>query len=345
MKTAIELMERGLVPDILTRIGIRRLLADRLRDQDPGGAAQRSAAEARLLDELRASPIALHTELANQQHYELPPAFFQRIMGEHLKYSSCYWPSEVTTLSEAEAAMLALTCERAQLMDRQDILELGCGWGSLTLWMAEHYPGSRIKTVSNSRPQREHIEAECRRRGIGNVQVITVDVNDFYNDQRFDRVVSVEMFEHLRNYRELLARISRWLKPEGKLFVHLFSHRHLAYPFETEGDDDWMGRYFFTGGLMPSHDLLTHFQEDLRLETRWQINGRHYQRTCEAWLANQDRHRGEILALFREVYGTAQAPRWFRRWRVFFMACAELFGYRDGEEWGVSHYRFCKPAR
>lgn len=338
-KTSIELMERGLVPDWLTRMGIRRMLADRLLSEE-----LRAGDKERLIWELSHSPIALHTQQANEQHYELPPAFFQHTLGRHLKYSACYWPDGVGNLEEAEAAMLALTCERAQLVDDQDVLELGCGWGSLSLWMAEHYPHSRIVAVSNSPDQRLYIEDQCQRRGIGNVQVITADMNDFYTDRRFDRVVSIEMFEHMRNYQELLSRISTWLRPGGALFVHIFSHHRFAYPFETEGDDNWMGRYFFTGGIMPSHDLLSHFREDLALEADWRINGRHYQRTAEAWLANQDRHRSEIMGLFQEVYGGDQAERWFQRWRVFFMACAELFGYQGGEEWGISHYRFRKPA-
>jgi cyclopropane-fatty-acyl-phospholipid synthase len=344
LDTAIDLMERGYVPDWLTRIGIRRLLAGRLRAEATGGDRGREMALARLEAELRASPIALHTGAANEQHYEVPAGFFQKVLGPRLKYSSCWWPEEVRDLETAEAAMLALSCERAELGFDQDILELGCGWGSLTLWMAECYPDSRIVAVSNSRSQREFIEARCRKRGFGNVQVITADMNDFSIDRRFDRVVSVEMFEHMRNYQALMGRIHAWLKPGGNLFVHIFTHRQLAYPFETEGDDDWMGRYFFTGGLMPSRDLLPRFRGDLTLEDQWHFDGHHYQRTLEAWLANQDRHRDEIMALFRETYGPEQADRWFQRWRVFFMACAELFGYRHGEEWGVSHYRFGKRS-
>ena len=338
LKTVIDWMERGYFPDGLIRIGIRRLLAERLRL----AAAEDEQHLERLIAELRASPIAINAASANEQHYEVPAGFFQKALGPRLKYSSGWWPEEVKDLATAEAAMLALSCERAELGFDQDILELGCGWGSLTLWLAEFYPDSRIVAVSNSHSQREFIEAQCQARGLGNVQVITADMNDFQPDRRFDRVLSVEMFEHMRNYQELMARIQGWLKPGGKLFVHIFTHRQFAYPFETEGEDNWMGRYFFTGGIMPSRDLLPRFQDNLQLEEQWHLNGRHYQRTLEAWLVNQDQQRDEIMALFRATYGTEQASRWFQRWRVFFMACAELFGYRRGEEWGVSHYRFVR---
>lgn len=338
LKTVIDWMERGYLPDGLIRIGIRRLLAERLRR----AAAEDEPHLERFIAELRASPIAINTASANEQHYEVSAGFFQKALGPRLKYSSCWWPEEARDLATAEAAMLALSCERAELGFDQDILELGCGWGSLTLWLAEFYPDSRIVAVSNSHSQREFIEAQCQTRGLGNVQVVTADMNDFQPDRSFDRVLSVEMFEHMRNYQELMARIHGWLKPGGKLFVHIFTHRQFAYPFETEGEDNWMGRYFFTGGIMPSRDLLPRFQDNLQLEEQWHLNGRHYQRTLEAWLVNQDRQRDEIMALFRATYGPEQASRWFQRWRVFFMACAELFGYRRGEEWGVSHYRFAR---
>ncbi len=333
MKIGIELMEQGLLPDRLIRIGIRRLLERRLREQAVKGQG--------LMTVMSSAPIALHTDKANAQHYELPPEFFSRIMGRHLKYSAGYWPAGVNTLDKAEEAMLELSCRRARLDNHQSILELGCGWGSLTLWMAEHYPASRITAVSNSKPQGLFVEAQCRRLGIDNVRVITADMNDFDTGLGFDRVVSVEMFEHMRNWPALLARIDGWLRPGGKLFVHVFSHRCYAYPFETSAADDWMGRYFFTGGLMPSHDLLPRLRGAFRLEEQWRIGGCHYWKTAEAWLANHDRHREEILALFHQVYG-ADARRWFWRWRVFFMACAELFGYRNGREWGVSQYRLAK---
>ena len=284
-------------------------------------------------------------DAANAQHYELPPAFFRACLGRRLKYSGCYYPTGNETLDQAEEAMLALYGERAELADGQDILELGCGWGSLTLWMAERYPNARITAVSNSRPQREHIEARCRERGFGNVRVLTQDVNHLQLEPvRFDRCVSVEMFEHMRNYETLLSRIAGWLRPGGSLFVHIFAHRTCAYPFETEGGDNWMGRHFFTGGLMPASDTLLWFQRDLGIEARWHVDGTHYQRTADHWLANQDARRDEVMAILRDAYGPEGAKLWFQRWRMFWMSCAELFGFDGGREWIVAHYRFRRPA-
>lgn len=335
------LAERGLLPDSLLRLGIRRLCAQRLREERAGGAEAGWERFRDLLAELRHSPLAIHTDAANAQHYELPPRFFELCLGSRLKYSSGYFPTGKESLDQAEDAMLALSCRRAQLADGQDILELGCGWGSLTLWMAERYPHARITAVSNSRPQREHIEARCRERGMGNVRVITCDVNRLALDAgAFDRVVSVEMFEHVRNYQRLLERIAGWLRHDGKLFVHIFCHRELMYPFETSGEDNWLGRHFFTGGLMPAADTFLHFQDHLHVEQEWRLSGTHYQRTANAWLARQDAQRGRVLQVLTEAYGKDAAPLWHQRWRMFWMACAELFGYADGNEWMVGHYLF-----
>jgi len=337
----IDLSERGLVPDALLRHGIRRLCEQRLRDEHADDAAAADARFRALLDELRRSPIAIETDAANEQHYEVPTRFFELCLGKRFKYSSCYYATGRETLDEAEEAMLALYGERAQLADGQRILELGCGWGSLTLWMAERFPNARITGVSNSRTQREHILGQAAARGLGNVEIITTDVNRLeLPEGTFDRVVSIEMFEHMRNYRTLLGNIARWLAPGGQLFVHIFVHRHLMYPFEVEGEDNWMGRYFFTGGLMPSADTLLHFQEALALEERWLVPGTHYERTANHWLANQDANADEVLRVLASCYGERDAARWAQRWRMFWMACAELFGYRNGAEWLVAHYRF-----
>ncbi len=339
----IGLAERGLLPDMLIRFGIRRMCAQRLREECADDAVAAWSLFQRRLDDLRSSPVAIHTDAANAQHYELPPQFFKLCLGKRLKYSSCYFPNGNETLDQAEEAMLDLYGVRAQLADGQDILELGCGWGSLTLWMAQRYPQSRITAVSNSRPQREFIMARCHELGLSNVQVITLDVNRLeLESAKFDRAVSIEMFEHMRNYETLLGRIASWLRPGGKLFVHIFCHRELMYPFETQGDDNWMGRNFFTGGLMPAADTLLWFQNDLRIDQQWRLAGSHYEKTANAWLRKHDSHRAEILDVLTQAYGTEQARLWNQRWRIFWMACAELFGYRGGNEWLVGHYRFVR---
>jgi len=341
----IGLPERGLVPDALLRAGIRRQCAARLAHEHAGGEAATAERFQALIESLRHSDVAIHTDAANGQHYELPPAFFELCLGSRLKYSSCYYPRPGMTLDEGEDAMLSLYGARAELADGQSILELGCGWGSLTLWMAQHFPRARITAVSNSASQRKHIEARCVALNIRNVQVITADVNTLaLLEGDYDRCVSIEMFEHMRNYATLLGRIGRWLKPGGKLFVHIFVHRTLMYPFETDGDGDWMFRHFFTGGLMPAADTLLWFQGDLHIEHRWLLDGTHYQRTANHWLARQDANRAAVMGVLAEAYGDA-ARLWFQRWRMFWMACAELFGYAGGREWGVAHYRFVRPAK
>jgi cyclopropane-fatty-acyl-phospholipid synthase len=337
------LAERGLLPDVLLRAGIRGRCAQRLRDERAQGEEAASRRYGERIAALRDSAVALHVDVANRQHYELPPRFFELCLGPRLKYSSCYYPTGAETLAQAEEAMLALYGERAQLADGQDILELGCGWGSLTLWMAERYPNARITAVSNSMPQRAHIERACRERGLSNVRVLTRDANTLeLPDAAFDRCVSIEMFEHMRNYALLMRRIARWLRPGGALFVHIFCHRTRLYPFETEGEGNWMGRHFFTGGLMPAADTLLWFQDDLRLQQRWLLDGTHYQRTADHWLVRQDAQRDAVMEALRPVYGDATAL-WFQRWRMFWMACAEMFGYARGSEWGVAHCRFARP--
>jgi cyclopropane-fatty-acyl-phospholipid synthase len=337
---ALTLAEGGLLPDPVLRWGIRRLLRQRLGDEGQGGPEATAERLRRWVEACRTGPIAIETDAANAQHYRVPPEFFVRVLGPRLKYSCALFPPGVDELGAAEEAMLALTAERARLGDGQEILELGCGWGSLTLWMAERYPRARILAVSNSPDQRAFIEARARERGLGNVEVVTADVNRFATDRIFDRVVSVEMFEHLRNYEEAMARVAGWLKPGGLFFVHIFVHRQLAYAFEARDASDWMSRHFFTGGQMPSDDLLLHFQDALRILGRWRVSGEHYRKTSEAWLAKLDAARDEVLALFRREYGPDEAPRRLHRWRIFFLACAELFGFRRGGEWFVGHYLF-----
>lgn len=338
----IDLAERGLIPDVLLRAGIRRLCAKRLRDEHADDIERADLRARNLLSELRDSPIAIATQEANDQHYEVPSRFFELCLGTRLKYSSCYYATGRETLDEAEDAMLALYGERAQLADGQRILELGCGWGSLTLWMAQRYPEARITGVSNSASQREHILAQATARGLSNVEILTRDVNALTLEERFDRIVSIEMFEHVRNHARLFERIHGWLADDGKVFVHVFCHRTLLYPFEDAGEDDWMARHFFTGGLMPAADTFLQLPEHLAIEERWLLSGVHYARTANHWLANQDAHADEVQRVLAQSHGDADAARWAQRWRMFWMSCAELFGYRNGNEWGVAHYRFSR---
>ena len=342
-KILINACELGFVPDTLTRRGIRGLLQKRLAKADLGSDEANEAASAELANEFSRGPIALVPEKANEQHYEVPADLYRYMLGPNRKYSSCFWPKGCRSIEAAEEESLRQTCEHAQIENGQSILDLGCGWGSMTLWLASKYPDSHITAVSNSDSQREYILSAAAERGFDDrVEVITCDMNDFSIEKEFDRIVSVEMFEHMRNHAELLKRISGWLKADGKLFVHVFCHKSLTYEFVDRGDDDWMSRHFFSGGIMPAADFLGRFNDHLSVEDHWTWNGVHYQKTCDAWLSLMDRNRRKIMPVLEANYGKSDAKRWFNRWRMFHMACSELFGFDGGDEWFVSHYRFTK---
>lgn len=339
-----KLLESNRIPDFLIRSGIRRLLKQRLRDENKGSEqAQRDHLNALVL-ELKSSPIAINTSEANEQHYEVPTEFYKYCLGKRLKYSSGFWKPGVSDIDISESDMLELTCLRAELADGQQVLELGCGWGSLSLYMAKKYPNSTFTVVSNSRSQKTYIDGEAKQQGIKNLTVLTADINDFVSKQKFDRVVSVEMFEHLRNYQLLFRKIAGFLQNDGKMFVHIFTHKKFAYKFEVKDDSDWMSKYFFTGGIMPSNSLFSHFSDDLVIRQQWLVNGTHYSKTAEAWLRNMDLNRLQIMPILANCYGRANALKWWVYWRIFFMACSELWAFNNGEEWMVCHYLFSKAS-
>jgi cyclopropane-fatty-acyl-phospholipid synthase len=339
-----KLIEQNKVPDLLLRKGIRNLLKQRLKDENKGGVEAQQAHLMSLIAQLKASPIAINTADANQQHYEVPTTFYQYCLGKNLKYSSGYWKDGVTDIDTSEDDMLELTCQRADLQNGQQVLELGCGWGSLSLYMAAKFPKSAFTVVSNSRTQKIFIDGTAKERGIKNLAVITADINTFSIEEKFDRIVSVEMFEHMRNYQLLIQKTASFLKPDGKVFIHIFTHKEYAYLFEVKDDTDWMSKYFFTGGIMPSDDLLFYFNDHLTVEDHWHVSGTHYAKTSEAWLKNMDAHKAEIMPLFEATYGKEQALKWWVYWRIFYMACAELWNYNNGNEWIVSHYLFHKTT-
>jgi cyclopropane-fatty-acyl-phospholipid synthase len=334
LTAAIHVFEDTPAPDVVSKAAIEMLVANTRKRLERGDPSLENA----FARDMTAYPIAQHADAANAQHYEVPAEFFSLVLGPRRKYSSCLYDAGATTLAQAEDRALAQTCIHAELADGQSVLELGCGWGSLSLWMAEHYPASQITAVSNSASQRAYIEARATERGLTNLTILTADMNVFSMDKTFDRIVSVEMFEHMANWRALLERVRTWLKPDGRLFIHVFTHRTAPYRFDVNDKADWIAQYFFTGGVMPSHGLMHQFPDLFEVEADWRWSGAHYQKTALDWLANFDRNEAAITPILQEVYGK-DARVWKRRWRLFFLATAGLFGHQRGEEWGVSHYR------
>ena len=342
MSLAIQLAEAGKLPDVLVRKGIRQLVDKRLQEIKADNCETGMADLTTFIKAMNAANIAQVPELANAQHYEVPAEFFHLCLGAQRKYSSCFWMQDTQNLDEAEVLALIQTCDHADIQDGQHILELGCGWGSLSLWMAERYPKSTITGVSNSNSQREYITAAAKARGLSNLTIITADMNNFEAPSTYDRIVSVEMFEHMRNWQVLYGKVASWLKPKGKFFKHIFAHRNTPYLFEVQADDDWMSQFFFSGGMMPSDDLPLHFQDNLKLTQRWRWDGSHYEKTANAWLKNMDENAKQITPILAATYGKNNIEMWRNRWRMFYMACAELFGYNNGQEWWVTHYLFEK---
>ncbi|TGN19764.1 methyltransferase domain-containing protein [Leptospira idonii] len=337
------LLEKDIFPDWLIRIRIRQLLDLRLKQETKENEELQLAHKIDYVNELKQSPIAVHTKAANEQHYEVPSEFFTYVMGPRMKYSSGYWPlGDQTNFAESEEAMLRLSLERAELQDGMTVLDLGCGWGSISLYVAEKFPKCKVTGVSNSKTQKLFIEARAKERGLKNITILTQDMNEFTIREKFDRIISVEMLEHMKNYEKLFEKLAKFLKEDGKFFVHIFTHKKFAYPFEVVDDTDWMAKYFFTGGQMPSDDLFLYFQKDFLIENHWIVNGTHYARTSEAWYENLLKHKDKVLEILKDTYGEKEKTKWFVYWKVFFLACAELWAYRNGEEWLVSHYLFRK---
>jgi cyclopropane-fatty-acyl-phospholipid synthase len=336
MSWAIDLAERRVLPDPVVRAGMRRLLGQRLRQERREDSRRNGQSTQAFADRMQSEPVAVATADANEQHYELPSEFFATVLGPYLKYSSCFWSEDARSLADAEERMLEMTCRRAGVEDGMDILDLGCGWGSFSIWVARHYPRCRVLAVSNSRTQAEFIQVRCATEGLDRLEVVTADMNDFGTERKFDRVVSVEMFEHMRNWALLFERVAGWLRPEGAFFQHVFCHKRYAYLYRDEGTADWMARHFFTGGIMPSQDLPLRYTDHLEVVDQWRVGGLHYSLTLEAWLAEMDRNRDRLLPIFSRTYGE-NSELWFARWRMFFMACSELFRYRGGDEWFVAH--------
>lgn len=336
-------LDRGAIPDRILRVLVRSVLVRGLNAGYSRGVEKVGRAKQAMLRKFRRGPIAVRPEDANAQHYEVDSRFFELTLGPRLKYSCCYWPDGVEDLASAEQAMLALTCQRADLRDGMRVLDLGCGWGSLTVWIAQHYPNCQITALSNSQTQGQFIQSKCAPAGLSNVRTLTGNVAEIEFEQQFDRVLSIEMFEHMKNYRALLARIASWLEPGGKLFVHHFSHREFLYEFHADDPNDFMGRRYFAGGTMPSDDLLLHFQNDLRVVNHWRVTGTHYARTLRAWLENLYAKRKKVEALFSEMYGPDQVRHAFTHWRLFFLICEETWAMRGGEEYLVTHVLLEKP--
>ncbi len=335
------LIGSGRLPDFVIRLGIKFLNKRRLQEHYSLSSEIRHEKLKEFMLQLKTGPISVNTKTTNAQHYELPTEFFKIVLGPKLKYSCSYFNSKKDTLAEADENMLNIYLQRAKIKNSDEILELGCGWGSLTVYMATQFPKSKITAISNSSVQKKYIDQLLKKRKIKNVNVITSDFNDFSTQKKFDKVVSIEMFEHIRNYEKAFQKVHSFLKKGGQCFIHIFAHREIAYPFEVKDDSDWMSKYFFTGGTMPSNHLFTYFCHPLKINDHWVVNGKQYTYTADKWLENMDANKERVLKIFQDVYED-EYKIWYQYWRIFFMSVAELFGYKNGNEWVINHYLFEK---